>query len=214
MHFLCRKSKGVFGILRIVSHFNGVCTEAKMPSALVLLAEGAEEMETIISVDVLRRGGIDVTLAGLAGVDPVMCSRDVKIVPDKSLDDALKSAPYDVVVCPGGNVGSKNLCESSAVGKLLKEQESSGRLVAAICAGPTAFLAHGIGKGKKLTSHPAVHDKLKGDYKYSEDQVVQDGKMITSRGPGTTFEFALKIVEAIQGKEKANSLVKPMLIKL
>ncbi|XP_046360040.2 Parkinson disease protein 7 homolog [Haliotis rufescens] len=186
-----------------------------MPSAIVLLAEGAEEMETVITVDVLRRGGIDVTVAGLTGSDPVLCSRQVKVVPDKSLDDALKSAPYDVVVLPGGGTGAKNLCESAAVGKLLQEQEGRDALVAAVCAAPTALLAHGVGKGKSVTSHPGVADKIKeGDYKYSEDRVVQDGKLITSRGPGTCFEFALKIVEAIQGAEKASSLVAPMLVKM
>ncbi|XP_046563005.1 Parkinson disease protein 7 homolog [Haliotis rubra] len=186
-----------------------------MPSAIVLLAEGAEEMETVITVDVLRRGGIDVTLAGLTGTDPVLCSRQVKVVPDKSLDDALKSAPYDVIVLPGGGTGAKNLRESAAVGKLLKEQEERDALVAAVCAAPTELKAHGIGKGKTVTSHPGVADQIKeGDYKYSEDRVVQDGKLITSRGPGTCFEFGLKIVEALQGAEKAQSLVPPMLVKV
>ncbi|XP_067658188.1 Parkinson disease protein 7 homolog [Haliotis asinina] len=186
-----------------------------MPSAIVLLAAGAEEMETVITVDVLRRGGIDVTLAGLNGTDPVLCSRQVNVVPDKSLDDALKSTPYDVVILPGGGTGAKNLRESEAVGKLLREQEGRDALVAAVCAGPTALKVHGIGKGKTVTSHPGVADEFKeGDYKYSEERVVQDGKLITSRGPGTCFEFALKIVEALQGVEKAQSLVSPMLVKL
>ncbi|GFS13213.1 protein DJ-1 [Elysia marginata] len=185
-----------------------------MPSALVFLAEGAEEMETVISVDVLRRGGIDVTLAGLKGVEPVLCSRNVKLVPDKSVADALKSGPYDVLVCPGGAKGAQNLCESAEVGKALKEQEKAGRLVAAVCAAPTALLAHQVAKGKKVTSHPSVADKLKGDYKYLEDRVVVDEKIITSRGPGTCFEFALAIVEQIQGKDKASSLVNPMLVKM
>ncbi|KAK7496747.1 hypothetical protein BaRGS_00011956 [Batillaria attramentaria] len=186
-----------------------------MPSALVLLAEGAEEMETVITVDVLRRGGVDVTLAGVAGGSPVKCSRNVSIVPDASLDAALSKGPYDAVVCPGGGGGAKILSESEAVGKVLKDQESKGGIVAAVCAGPTALLSHGVGKGKKVTSYPSVGDKMKkGGYTYSEDRVVQDGKIITSRGPGTCFEFALKIVEALAGKEKAASLVDPMLVKL
>ena len=186
-----------------------------MPTALVLLAEGAEEMETVITVDVLRRGEVEVTLAEIAGSDPVICSRQVKIVPDKSLDDALKAGPYDVVVCPGGLGGAKNLSESAAVGILLQEQEKAGRYVAAICAAPTAMKAHKICSGKTVTSHPSVKDKMvDGGYKYSEDRVVADGKLITSQGPGTTFEFGLKIVEKLQGAEKANSLVNPMILKL
>ncbi|RUS81019.1 hypothetical protein EGW08_011224 [Elysia chlorotica] len=185
-----------------------------MPSALVFLAEGAEEMETVISVDVLRRGGIDVTLAGLNGTEPVLCSRNVKVVPDKSLAEALKAGPYDVLVCPGGLKGAQNLSASSEVGKALQDQEKAGRFVAAVCAAPTALLAHGVAKGKKLTSHPSVAEKLTGNYKYLDDRVVVDGKLITSRGPGTCFEFALAIVEQIQGKDKAKSLVDPMLVKM
>lgn len=185
----------------------------KMTKALVILSEGAEEMETVITVDVLRRANIDVTLAGLTGVEPVVCSRKVKIVPDVALKDATLKGPYDVVVCPGGAGGANNLAESSDVGSILQEQEKSGRLVAAVCAAPIALASHKIFTGKNVTSHPSVKEKL-GDYKYSEERVVQDGKLITSRGPGTCFEFALKIVEALEGKEKADSLVAPMLLKL
>ncbi|XP_033764203.1 protein/nucleic acid deglycase DJ-1-like [Pecten maximus] len=187
-----------------------------MTKALVLLAVGAEEMETVITVDVLRRGGVDVTLAGLAGNEPVLCSRNVKLVPDMSLEDAMKSAPYDVVVCPGGGDGAKALAESAEVKKILEAQEKDNRFIAAVCAGPTALLSHGICKGKKITSHPGCKDKMSatGDYTYLDERVVQDGKLITSRGPGTCFEFALKIVENLQGKETADPLVAPMLVKM
>ncbi|CAL1540346.1 unnamed protein product [Lymnaea stagnalis] len=186
---------------------------ASVSTALVFLAEGAEEMETVITVDVLRRGEVDVVLAGIDGDGPVKCSRNVKLVPDKSLRDALHKE-YDVLICPGGGLGAENLCKSKEVGKALQEQEKRGGFIAAICAGPTALLAHNVGKGKKITSYPSMADKLKDAYKYSEDRVVVDGKFITSRGPGTCFEFALAIVEQLKGKEKAHALVKPMLIKI
>ncbi|KAF6110563.1 Parkinsonism associated deglycase [Phyllostomus discolor] len=128
--------------------------------ALVILAKGAEEMETVIPVDVMRRAGIKVTVAGLAGKEPVQCSRDVVICPDASLEDARKEGPYDVVVLPGGNVGAQNLCESAAVKEVLKEQQSRKGLIAAICAGPTALLAHEIGFGSKVTTHPLAKDKM------------------------------------------------------
>ncbi|XP_077998289.1 Parkinson disease protein 7 homolog [Glandiceps talaboti] len=182
--------------------------------ALVILAEGAEEMEMVISTDVMRRGGITVTVAGLTGPGPVKCSRDVIITPDMSLEDAVKSGPYDAVVLPGGGLGAQNLAASDAVKDVLKSHESADKVVAAICAGPTALLSHNIGKGKSLTSHPGVKDKLTSDYKYQEERVVIDGKLITSRGPGTTFEFALAIVEALQGKEEKEKIIPPMLIKL
>lgn len=194
---------------------NFYASKSNMTKALVILSEGAEEMETVISVDVLRRAGIEVTVAGLAGTDAVVCSRNVKIVPDAALAEAKSQGPYDVIVCPGGAKGAQNLAESSDVGSILQEQEKAGRFVAAVCAAPIALASHKIGTGKTVTSHPSVKDKITAaGYQYSEERVVQDGKLITSRGPGTTFEFALKIVEALEGAEKASSLVPPMLLKL
>ncbi|PIK54596.1 hypothetical protein BSL78_08485, partial [Apostichopus japonicus] len=78
---------------------------------------------------------VDVTVAGLFGPDPVTCSRNVVIKPDKSLEDALKHAPYDVVIMPGGGLGAKNLAESNEVKKILQAQEERNGLIAAICAG-------------------------------------------------------------------------------
>lgn len=185
-------------------------------SVLLILATGAEEMETVIPADVMRRAELNVTIAGLTGTDPVVCSRNVKLVPDISLDDAMAKGPYDAIVLPGGGDGAKNLANSDKVKTVLKDQESSGRIIAAICAGPTALLSHGICTGKKLTSHPGVKDKMEssGQYTYLEDRVVHDGQLITSRGPGTAFEFALAIVEALKGKDTVDKIVPPMLLKL
>lgn len=126
--------------------------------ALVILAPGAEEMETVIIVDVLRRAGMEVILAGLISADPVECSRSVKIVPDISLEEAMKLGPFDVVVLPGGVDGAKCLSESSKVKEVLYEQEKEGRCIAAVCAAPSALVAHGIAKGKTITSHPVMKE--------------------------------------------------------
>lgn len=126
--------------------------------ALVILSAGAEEMETVISVDVLRRANIQVTLAGLESAEVVECSRGVKILPDCSLDNAV--GPFDVVVLPGGMGGSKNLSESQKVKEILQSQEKSGGYIAAVCAAPTALLAHGIGLQKTVTSHPGTMQVL------------------------------------------------------
>ncbi|KAB7497834.1 Protein deglycase DJ-1zDJ-1 [Armadillidium nasatum] len=182
-------------------------------SALVILAEGAEEMEAVISIDVLRRGGICVTVAGLSGNSPVKCSRSVVIQPDKSLDDALKDGPFDVIVLPGGLKGAENLAASKTVGKILKEQEESERLIAAICAAPAiALTAHGIGEGKPVTGYPSMKDKFPSSYSYQEQPVVVDGNLITSQGPGTAFAFALAIIEKLLGEEKSRATAKPMLL--
>ncbi|XP_042231474.1 Parkinson disease protein 7-like [Homarus americanus] len=186
-------------------------------TAIVLLAEGAEEMEAVITIDTLggRIGGVTVTVAGLTGAAPVCCSRDVVIQPDASLDDAVTKGPYDAVVLPGGLKGSESLAQSSAVKSILAEQEKAGRVIGAICAAPAlALTAHGIGEGKRVTCYPALKDKLlnSGKHTFQEERVVVDGQLITSQGPGTAFDFALALVEKLMGTEKREATAKPMLL--
>ena len=98
------------------------------------------------------------------------------------------------------------------LGEALRQQENSDRHIAAICAAPTSLLAHKVGFGKSITSYPAMKDQLVKDYKYVDDQlVVQDGNFITSRGPGTAYLFALKIVEVLVGLEQAKTVAKALL---
>ncbi|XP_072948490.1 protein dj-1beta-like [Epargyreus clarus] len=191
-----------------------VTSATMFKSALVILAQGAEEMETVITVDMLRRGGVTVILAGLDGNTPVLCSRQVTLVPDKSLADALaETSQYDAVILPGGLEGSERLSKSSVVGNLLKEHEKSGKIVAAICAAPTAFVAHGVAQGKKVTSYPTTKEKITGEYQYIEgEKVVVDGNIVTSRGPGTAYWFGLTLIEMLTGKEKAAQVEKGMII--
>lgn len=179
------------------------------PRALVLLTQGNEEMEAVISIDVLRRGGIDVTVAGVDGAGATRCSRGVVITPDRAIEGV--DGDYDVLVLPGGAEGSKRLAESSAVGELLRKHESEGRWVAAICAAPIAFKAHGVFEGRRMTSHPSVKSVLEPWGTYSESSVVEDGKLITSRGPGTAFPFALRIVGALTDAETMAGVRAPMM---
>ncbi|XP_003741660.1 protein dj-1beta [Galendromus occidentalis] len=186
------------------------CCTAKMSAqnACVLLAHGSEEMEAVIVIDVLRRAGLKVTVAGVDGTE-LKCSRDIVIKADKSLEDARKEK-FDVVVLPGGLKGSETFCANAKVGEMLKEQESSGRTIGAICAAPMALAAHNIGKGKNVTIYPSMESKMEG-YTCKEDRVVVDGKLITSRGPGTAFDFACTLVRELLGAEKAQETAKPML---
>ncbi len=179
------------------------------PTALVVIAQGTEEMEAVISIDVLRRGGIDVTVAGVDGAEPVRCSRGVTITPDAALDDVV--GEFDVLVLPGGAEGAERLARSKRVGELLRKQESSGRWVGAICAAPVALEAHGVFQGKSLTSHPSVRGMIEDWGSYSEHPVVADGNLITSRGPGTAFAFALRIVGALTNAERMVSVRAPMM---
>lgn len=180
----------------------------RTPRALVVLAEGAEEMEAIITVDVLRRAGVEVVLAGLDGADPVTCSRKVRVVPDTSL--AAAGNDFEVLVLPGGAEGARRLAQSSAVGTLLREREQRGALVAAICAAPMALARHGVFAGRRMTSHPSVAETVGAHGKIADDPVVDDGNLVTSRGPGTAFPFALHLVERLCGADKAAEVKKPM----
>ncbi|KAG9510941.1 Protein dj-1beta [Fragariocoptes setiger] len=183
--------------------------------ALLVIADGSEEMESTIPADVLRRGGIDVMIAGLKSAEPVKCSRGVKIVPDASLAD-VSSGNYDVVILPGGLAGAESFCASKEIGELLKKQETANKYIAAICAAPTAIKHHSIGVGKRLTSYPAMYERFNdgsNSHQYVHDQTtVVDGKLVTSKGPGTAFEFALKLVELLEGAEVADKVKQGLLL--
>ncbi|MGM0575596.1 MAG: DJ-1 family glyoxalase III [Myxococcota bacterium] len=180
------------------------------PRALVLLAEGAEEMEAIIAVDVLRRGEVQVTVAGVDGAAPVTCSRGVRIVPDAALADV--DGTFDAIVLPGGGGGAERLAGSEAVGRILTAQAEREGLIGAICAGPKALVAHGIGRGRKMTCHPSAEAVVSDHADLAPGPVVRDGFLVTSRGPGTAFEFALALVERLQGDDRARSLRGPMIL--
>lgn len=167
-------------------------------------------METTIVVDVLRRAGVEVALAGVLGPDAVVCSRGVRITPDLGVDDFAGLA--DAIVLPGGAGGAQCLAESSRVGELLEAHWNEGRTVAAICAGPTALARHGIARGARSTSHPSARQGLAEHFRTSDDRVVEDGQLVTSQGPGTTFEFALTLVRRLCGNDVAERITPPLVL--
>jgi len=179
------------------------------PTALVLVAQGSEEIEAVISIDVLRRGGIDVTVAGVDSIDPIRCSRGVVVTPDVALDSV--DGDFDILVLPGGAEGAQRLALSEKVGEILRKQEKSGRFVGAICAAPIALRAHGVFENRQLTSHPSVKETLEDWGEYSENPVVADGNLITSRGPGTAFPFALRIVGTLTDAQRMLEVRAPMM---
>uniref|UniRef100_A0A915ELC6 DJ-1/PfpI domain-containing protein n=1 Tax=Ditylenchus dipsaci TaxID=166011 RepID=A0A915ELC6_9BILA len=120
---------------------------------------------------------------------------------------------FDAVILPGGLQGSEALAQNSHVGEILHKHESQGKILAAICAGPLCFKAHNIFPGATLTSYPAVKDQFEDSgYTYSEDKVVVWKNLVTSRGPGTTFDFAFKLVEMLVGSEKEQEVRKACLL--
>jgi 4-methyl-5(b-hydroxyethyl)-thiazole monophosphate biosynthesis len=174
-----------------------------MASVLVPLAQGCEELEAITVVDLLRRAGIDVVTAGLDS-EPVRASRGTVIVPDKTLDEALNQQ-YDMVVLPGGLPGADHLDGDRRVRGLLREMADCDRYTAAICAAPKVLASTGLLDGKQATSFPGALDAFDG-FDYSTDAVVQDGKIITSRGPGTAMDFALTLIENLAGKDRRDEV--------
>ncbi|TMS34206.1 hypothetical protein L596_001843 [Steinernema carpocapsae] len=184
-----------------------------MHTALVLASDGSEDMELTITVDVLRRASMKVTVAGIQESDRVKCARGTVIVVDDKLSNVANNQ-YDVVCLPGGQPGSNNFAESQLVGEVLRAHEKAGSFIAAICAAPLALKSHEIAKGATLTSYPSVRSQLEGvGYKYTEDRVHVCGKLVTSRGPGTAFDFALKIVELLEGPMKSKEIREAMLVE-
>lgn len=169
-----------------------------MVRVLVPLAEGFEELEAITVIDLLRRAGIEVITAGLQD-GPVRASRKTTVLPDTTLDEAL-SSDYDMVVLPGGLPGADNLAADERVSTLLRQMAEDGRYTAAICAAPKVLAGAGLLEGKRATAFPGVLDGAL-DVIADEAIVVKDGKILTSRGPGTAMDFALALIEELIGRE-------------
>ncbi len=183
-----------------------------MAKVLVPIADGVEEIEAVTVIDVLRRAEVEVVCAGLTE-KPVTASRKVKLVPDTSLEE-VKDETFDMVVLPGGGDGVENLKRDPRIEKILRNMAQRQKWVTAICAAPTLLAAYGLLEGRKATSHPSRRNQTAlGKALYQEQRVVQDGHIITSRGPGTAMEFALKLVEVLCGREKVGELKEAMVVK-
>jgi len=182
-----------------------------MKKAIVILAEGFEEIEAITPIDILRRANIDVKVCSLADLE-VKGSHGISVKADIGFDEI--KGDVDAVILPGGSPGARNLSESSEVSGLIQRMASDGRLVAAICASPAVVLfPAGILKGKKATCYPGTEKVFGKDVEFIEEDVVVDGNVITSRGAGTAVAFSLEIVAALAGKDKAESLRKEIVAK-
>lgn len=175
------------------------------PRVLVPIADGSEELEAVTIIDILRRAKIHVTVASLDG-EIVTASRGVRLQPDSDLDAALAD-DYDMVVLPGGAKGADRLEADERIHQLLLKMANSGKFTAAICAAPRVLAAAGLLDNRKATSYPGALDgKAVDGMQYSDAPVVQDGKVITSRGPGTAMDFALKLVEQLAGAARSQEV--------
>lgn len=173
-----------------------------MPTVLVILPEGFEEIEAVTPIDLLRRAGAEVTVASLAENFHVTGRSGLIIHADKTLSSAAEKS-YDMLFLPGGP-GVVNLRSDPRVSELVRRQAAGGRWLAAICAAPTVLHAAGVLEGKRYTAHPNVGKELTAIL--ADQRVVVDGQIITSRGAGTSLDFGLMLVEKLFSPSKATEI--------
>jgi protein deglycase len=176
-----------------------------MKKAIVLLAEGFEEIEALTPVDYLRRAGIEVTVAGIGGRE-IRGAHGIRVEADSRVEDA--GSGYDCVIVPGGMPGSKNIAASMPSILLIREAFAEGRLVAAICAAPVVVLANSAGvlKERKYTCYPGMEKESSSGTFIEGKEVVVDGNLITSRAAGTADQFSAAIIQSLMGREFAKGV--------
>lgn len=185
--------------------------EVFMKSAAVFFADGFEDVEALCPVDYLRRAGINVLTVGVKGKNEgklfiTTSSHNVPIVMDMSIEEYFNnySSIVDCVICPGGSVGAENLANNKKLLAHLQDSWNNGKIVAAICASPAVVLGKTeILKERKWTCYPDMESHAKSEFLsgYKNKTFIEDGNLITARGPGASEEFAMQIVKKMCGEE-------------
>lgn len=170
----------------------------------VFLANGFEETEAIVTIDILRRSEAEVVTVGI-GDDVIIGAHGIAVVPDITEEQLILSDKVDMIVLPGGMPGTLNLEKSRAVRESIEYCAENGRYIAAICAAPSIIGKMGLLKGKKAVCFPGFEDFLEGAEIVS-NLAVQDGNIITAKGPGAAIEFGLALAEILAGKPKAEKV--------
>jgi len=173
-----------------------------MPAVLALLAEGFEEIEAITPIDLLRRAGIDVTLASLSDQRHVTGRSGITLHADAALSE-IGGHLFDLLFLPGGP-GVKNLRADPRVDATVRGHAAAGKWIAAICAAPTVLNAAGLLDGRRYTAHFSVAGEL--PHILAGERVVVDGNILTSRGAGTAMDFGLLLIEKLVSADKAREI--------
>lgn len=174
-----------------------------MPTVLAILAEGFEEIEATTPVDLLRRAGAEVTLAALGETIHVTGGRASLTLHADTTLAAVESRDFDAIFLPGGP-GTKHLRADPRVRAIVLRHHAAGRLIAALCAAPTVLHDAGLLAGRRYTAHPSVGSELTDIL--SNERVVLDGRLLTSRGAGTALDFGLRFVELLFSPEKSREV--------
>jgi len=177
--------------------------------ALIILAEGFEEIEAVTPVDLLRRAGIEVTAAGL-GSTTVKGAHGIHIGADMTLDAA--GGDFDAIICPGGMPGTTNLMASDMVISRVRAVFESGKLCAAICAAPMVLDKAGVLKNKRYTCYPGTEKRIQSGT-WIEKDVVRDGSVITARAPGAAIAFSLEIIDALLSSGAGRRIAEAIVFK-
>lgn len=178
-----------------------------MPKAILLLAEGFEEIEAVTVLDVLRRAGVAVTAAALSGLH-VRGAHEIVMQADVSLDD-VEALDFDALILPGGQPGSTNLQKDARVLALVRRFVNNQKLTAAICAAPTVLETAGVLSGRRATCYPGYELP---SARFEQSSVVEDGCIVTSRGAGTAFEFAFALVRRLCGAPMVDTQREKLLV--
>ncbi len=184
-------------------------------SALICLAPGSEEIEVVTSIDLLTRANIKVTTASVSsdGDLTITCSRGVKLLVDTPLIHVAEKI-FDIIVIPGGLQGSQCFQNNTLLIEKIRQTHLDGHYVAAICAAPALVLEyHNLFPYSNMTGYPTLKDQIAA-HKWVDKRVCYDKryKLITSQGPGTAIDFSLKIIELLQGAQKAAEIAKQLIL--
>lgn len=183
---------------------------------LVAIADGSEEIEAVVVIDVLRRAGLAVTVASCAadGRLQLVASRGVHLTADCTMDELLAET-FDLIVLPGGMPGAEHLRDHQTLALKLRQQRNHKRWIAAICASPAVVLKSlGLTEGCQLTCYPAFHNQFAAAQLHADEPVVVDEAqlLVTSQGPGTSFSFALTLIGLLCGAAKASEVKSGLLL--
>ncbi len=179
--------------------------------ALIAVADGVEDIETVTLIDVLRRAEVEVVVASVESRRMFTAARGTHMTADAMLVDVL-AQDFDLIALPGGMPGAERLAGHGPLSEKVVEQAKAGKLFAAICAAPAlALQSYGVLRQRRMTCYPAFSDRLSG-CTFVDQPVVVDGNCITSQGPATALEFALTLVEQLVGKATRKAVAEAMLV--
>lgn len=175
-----------------------------MSKVYIFLADGFEDIEGLTVVDLMRRAGIEIDTVSIKESREVTTSHNITLLTDRIFSET-DFSDADMLVLPGGMPGTRYLGEYAPLTDLLTDFYNKGGKIAAICAAPSVFANLGFLKGRKATSYPSFMDKLTGA-ETTEDAVVIDGNVTTSRGMGTAIDFGLSLIAQLMGEEKSKEI--------